>query len=282
MAVNSPEELRKFQELPRVAFSGTTPFEVLDVLLSAEKSSQNLSRIYVHFTGNAAGGIHKVSFGGIDAVVMAGANIIELSYQKATPQVIYWVSLLESTLIDTIYIVHLILASGNKSVVFAKPEQRTKKVINILTEKRVNVRRALMDKICTIIFTTAQALQQFIIQFQNAEAWTSQPQKQIGFTEMKASQTIPQIEEQCAHMELNQYKSTNKTFGDQSNVKFTKYTELQASLAQPIVSTRVSIVSRCLIALSALKEEGKQEMDANDFSAILTELCSEMNLQIKV
>ena len=74
--VDTPDELRKFQVLPRVAFSGTAPFEVLDVLLSAE-STQNLSRIYVHFIGNAAGGIHKVSFGGIDAVVMAGANIIE-------------------------------------------------------------------------------------------------------------------------------------------------------------------------------------------------------------
>lgn len=107
-------------------------------------------------------------FGGIDAVVMADANIIELAYQKATPQMIHWVSLHESTLIDTRYIVHLILASGNKlvdilSVVFTKPEQRTKKAINILTERRVNARRALIiDEICTIIFATAQALQQFI------------------------------------------------------------------------------------------------------------------------
>lgn len=60
--VDSPDELRKFQVLPRVAFNGTTPFKVLDVLLSAE-SNQNLSKIYVHFTGNAAGGIDKVSFG---------------------------------------------------------------------------------------------------------------------------------------------------------------------------------------------------------------------------
>ncbi len=60
---------------------------------------------------------------------------------------VYWVSLHESPIIDTRYIVHLILASGNKltdilSVVFAKPEQRAKKVINILTERRVNARRS--------------------------------------------------------------------------------------------------------------------------------------------
>ena len=167
------------------------------------------------------------------------------------------------------------------SVVFAKPEQRTKKAINILTERRVNARRALMDEICTIIFTTAQALQQFIIQFRSAETWRSQPQMQIGFTETKMSQTILQIEEHSDHMELNQYKSTNKTFGYQSNVKATKHTELQASLDQPIVSTRVSIADRCLIALSTLKA-GRQEMDGNDFGAILAELCSEMNLQTKV
>ncbi len=104
---------------------------------------------------------------------MAGANIIELAYQKTTPRVMYWVSLHDSQIIDTRYIVHLILASGNKlasilSVVFAKPEQRTKKVINISTERRVNARIALMDEICTIIFTTAQSLQQFIIQFRSA------------------------------------------------------------------------------------------------------------------
>ena len=169
-----------------------------------------------------------MSFGGIDAVVMAGANIIELQYQKAIPQTIYWASLHESTLTDTRYIVHLLLASGNKlvdilSVVFAKPEQRTKKAINILTERRVNARRALMDEICTIIFTTAQALQQFIIQFRSAETWRSQPQMQIGFTETKMSQTILRIEDHSEHMELNQYKSTNKTFGYQSNVKATKH-----------------------------------------------------------
>jgi hypothetical protein len=132
--------------------------------------------------------ITQITFGGIDAVVMAGANIIELAYQKTTPRVIYSVSLHDSLIIDTKYIVHLILASGNKlanilSVVFAKPEQRTKKVINILTESRVNARRALMDKICTVIFTSAQLLQQFIIQFRSANAWHSQPQIQIGFTD---------------------------------------------------------------------------------------------------
>ena len=81
IVVDSSEDLRRFQVLPRVAFSGTAPFEVLDVLLSAE-STISLSKIYVHFTGNAAGGIHQVSFGGIHATVMAGANIIELAYKK--------------------------------------------------------------------------------------------------------------------------------------------------------------------------------------------------------
>ncbi len=73
IAVDTSEDLKKFQVLPRVAFSGTAPFEVLDVILPVE-STQNLSKIYVHFTGNAAGGIHNVTFGGIDAIVMAGAN----------------------------------------------------------------------------------------------------------------------------------------------------------------------------------------------------------------
>lgn len=47
MVVDSPEELRKFQALPRVAFSGTTPFEVLDVFLSAE--SYKIYREYMMY-----------------------------------------------------------------------------------------------------------------------------------------------------------------------------------------------------------------------------------------
>lgn len=70
---------KNFQVLRRVAFSGIAPFEVPDVLLSAE-NSQSLSRIYVHFTGNAARGIHIVFFEGFDAIVIAGANVIELVY----------------------------------------------------------------------------------------------------------------------------------------------------------------------------------------------------------
>ena len=73
----------------------------------------------------------------------------------------------------------------------------------------------------------------------------------------------------------------NKVFGYQSNVRSEKQMELQASLEQSTPSTRISIENRCLIALSTLKE-GRQEMNGLNFGAILTELCYEMNLQIKV
>lgn len=49
-------------------------------------------------------------------------------------------------------------------------------------------------------------------------------------TATKMSQTVLQIEEQYAHIDLTQYKSTYKAFGYQSNLRSSKHIELQASL----------------------------------------------------
>jgi hypothetical protein len=78
------------------------------------------------------------------------------------------------------------------------------------------------------------------------------------------TQIVLQIEEQYEYMELTQYKNANNVFEYQSNVRSAKQIELQASLEQPISSTRVSIKNRCLIALSTVKE-GCQEMNVLDF-----------------
>lgn len=110
------------------------PKDVIDVILP-EGNSVNLARLYVHFTGNAAGGSRNVCFGGVNATVIAGASVAELAYKKTTPQTIYWASLHESELIETRYIVHLLVTGGSRavdilSVIFAKPEQKMGKENN--------------------------------------------------------------------------------------------------------------------------------------------------------
>lgn len=80
------------------------------------------------------------------------------------------------------------MAEGNRiadiaSVIFAKPEQKLEKTRSIITEKKVNAHKPLVNELCTIIFTSAQALQQFIQQFRHGEAWKTYSNMQIGFTE---------------------------------------------------------------------------------------------------
>jgi hypothetical protein len=277
------EELRNYQVIPRIAFSESTPIEVIDVVIS-ENRGISQTKIYVHFTGNAAGGIKKVSFGGINAIVMAGPNIIELEYKKAGQQQIHWASLHESELINTRYILHLLESGGTRltdilSVIFAKPEQRTKKMISIVTERKVNARRALMQERCTIIFTTSQALNQFIQQFRCTRGWRGYPQIQIGFSEENVGTAPIQLMEQQDHMTLNQFKVAYKIFHYLSNERSSKHMELLDAKIQTAVGTLVCIENRCQIALNTLKQ-GRDEL-GDGFSVILNELCREMNLQGK-
>lgn len=53
-----------------------------------------------------------MEFGGINAIVMAGQNIIELGYQKHIPQTTYWAALHDFEVTDTCYIVHLLIEVG--------------------------------------------------------------------------------------------------------------------------------------------------------------------------
>jgi hypothetical protein len=143
------QEHSSIQVMPRIAFNNSIPIEVIDVVIP-DGLQINMSNIHVHFTGNAAGGTHKVSFGGINAMVMAGTCIIEVGYQKATPQKVFWASLHGSELKETGFILHLLIAGGSKSaeissIIFAKPEPRTNRAISIVRERKVNAQRALMD-----------------------------------------------------------------------------------------------------------------------------------------
>jgi uncharacterized protein (DUF697 family) len=120
------EDAKYFQIVPRIAFIETAHVEVMDVVVS-EEINLNFANLHVHFAGNADGGIRRVEFGGIDATVMAGSRIIELGYQKHVKQRIYWATIHESELVNTRYIVHLLIAGENEvedmiSVIFAKPE----------------------------------------------------------------------------------------------------------------------------------------------------------------
>jgi hypothetical protein len=168
------EDVKYFEVIPRIAFIETVHAEVMDVVITNEVYV-NIAKIYVHFTGNADGGIRQVEFGGIDATVMAGSNIIELGYHKHAPQRIYWAAMHELELTDTRYIVHLLIAGGNKisdmiSVVFAKPKHIvTRKSITTTAERKVNTHRALTDEKCTVIFASNQALRKFVSNFKVIE-----------------------------------------------------------------------------------------------------------------
>jgi len=211
------EDAKYFQVIPRIAFIETVHAEVMDVVVTNE-AYVNIARIYVHFTGNANGGIRRVEFGGIDATAMAGSNIIELGYHKHVPQRIYWAAMHELDLVDTRYIVHLLIAGGNKvsdmiSVIFAKPEHVVmRKNISTTAERKVNARRALIDEKCTIIFATNQALQKFVHHFKVAEVWKTYPNIQLGFMDEGTQLMVEPNGEQSEWMTLSQHKNAFKIF----------------------------------------------------------------------
>lgn len=274
----------KFQIIPRIAFIDTAPVEVMDVVV-AEEADINLKRVYVHFTGNANGGIRKIEFGGVSATVMASASIIELGYRKQTPQVIYWAAIHDLEVMDTRYIIQLLKAGGNRasdiiSVIFAKPEHRTYKNVSITTERKVNARRALMDEKCTVIFTTAQALQQFIHFFKQIIVWKEYPLAQIGFMDTTINTSTMQIGEQKEIMSLNQYRAKNQLFHYRSNEANAKQLELKESLVHNVEIHDNGIEVKCQSAITTLKK-GMREMSSEEFKSILNEICLSMNLQLK-
>lgn len=278
------EKVRNFQIIPRIAFIEAAPVEVIDVVL-AEEVNVNLTRIYVHFTSNANGGVRQVELSGVNVTVMAGANIIELGYRKHTPQVVYWAAFHEFEVYDTRYIIHLLKAGGNRltdivSVIFATPEHRTYRNVSITTERKVNARRALMDEKCTVIFTTAQALQYFIQFFRQVEVWKEYPQTQIGFMDTGIQLDTLQIGEQYEYISLNQYKLAHKLFHYPSNEATSKQEELQTSRDQPMEMQQIHMGTKCLSAVDTLKK-GMKDMPVTEFKQILDEICASMNLQIK-
>jgi hypothetical protein len=102
----------------------------------------DIVNIYVHFTGNASGGEQKVLFGGVSAMVMAGANINEMIFAKIPTHNTHWATLYGSEIQQTHYITQLLIAGGCRqedivSVIFAKPEQKLKKISSIIVERRV-------------------------------------------------------------------------------------------------------------------------------------------------
>lgn len=73
------------------------PIGVLDVIISADINIKiNIANLCVHFTGNASGGVQRVIFGGINAImVMASANINELIFAKIPKNNTHWATLYE-------------------------------------------------------------------------------------------------------------------------------------------------------------------------------------------
>lgn len=125
------DNLRGIQILSRTVFVEFMPVGVLDVIISVE-TNINIANLYVHFTGNASGGVLRVVFGGINAMVMASANINEMLFAKTPTNNIHWATLYGSEIQQTHYITQLLIAGGCKqeeiaSVIFAKPEQKLKK-----------------------------------------------------------------------------------------------------------------------------------------------------------
>lgn len=256
----------------------------MDVVI-AEEQNINLTKVYVHFTGNANGGMRQVELSGISATVMAGTNIIELGYRKQITQVVYWAAIHELDIFDTRYITHMLIAGGNRSadiisVIFAKPEHRTYKNISITAERKVNARRALMDEKCTVIFATAQSLQKLVHYFRHVEIWKKHPQIQIGFMDAGTQPCMTQIGEQQSHISVTQYKNRNKLFNYRSNKASGKQRELQDSKERPAEIKGTPIGPKCHTAVAIL-QKGLKEMEASEFKEILDELCLSMNLQIK-
>jgi hypothetical protein len=216
---------------------------------------------------------------------MAGTNIIDLGYRKQIPQVVHWAAIHDLEIFDTRYITHLLIAGGNRktditSVIFAKPEHRTYKNVSIMVERKVNARRALTDEKCTVIFATAQALQQFVHYFRYVEVWKEFNQVQIGFMEAGMQPSSMQIGEQYDYLNITQYRNKNKLFNYKSNEASSKQGELHASKEQPVEMQGPSIGPKCHTAVAILKR-GMKEMEVMDFKEILDELCLSMNLQIK-
>jgi hypothetical protein len=167
------------------------------------------------------------------------------------------------------------------SVIFAKPEQKMGKATSIITGRKINARRALMEELCTIIFSSAQTLQQFIYQFKHAQVWNEYPNVQIGFAETGPTTTnATMVAHQHECMSPSQYRNAFKVFHYISNEGSTKHTELQMTLTQPLIAAGISMTNRCQIALNTLKK-GRQEMNSEEFNGILENLCIEMNLQVR-
>jgi hypothetical protein len=279
------EDAKYFQIIPRTAFIETAHVEVMDVVVSDE-IHVNIANIHVHFTGNADGGIRRVEFGGIDATVLAGSKTIELGYKRHDQQRIYWAAMHEIEIVDTRYIVHLLIAGGNRvedmiSVIFAKPEHViVRKNISNAIEKKVNAKRALQDEKCTIIFASNHALHKFVYYFKKVEVWSAWPQAQIGFMNEGIIQAMEPMGEQLDYMTQSQYKSAFRLFQYRSNEASAKQTELLASKGQAVEPCVIPIECKCQHAIAILKR-GKEEMDEEEFKKVINELCNDMNLQVR-
>lgn len=71
-----------------------------------------------------------------------------------------------------------------------------------MIRRTVNARRALTDEKCTVIFATAQALQQFVHFFKQVVVWKDYPHVQIGFMDIELQSSTLQIVEQTEFLNI--------------------------------------------------------------------------------
>jgi hypothetical protein len=226
-----------------------------------------------------------VSFGGISAVVMAGTNINEMNFKKMPSCMVHWATLYGSEIWETHYITQLLIAGGCRSddiasVIYAKPEQKLKKITSISVERKVSSQRALMEERPTIIFNTAQALHQFVAYFEHTAVWQEYPKIQVGFNEAPFTGSIAVMAEQHEYMNYKQFKAQHTIEYVDSNESNQVQQNLVLAKAYPEKSTRLTQEEKCYAAIQVLKS-AKRAMKKPEFQGILNMLVTELAIPMK-
>jgi hypothetical protein len=218
-------------------------------------------------------------------MVMAGANINEMIFLKTPTHNIHWATLYGSEIQQTHYITQLLLAGGCRqeeivSVIFAKPEQKLKKISSIIIERRVCSQRALTEEKCTIIFATAQALHQFVSYYKNIAVWQEHPKIQIGFNDTPYTGSTAVMAEQREYMGLEQFEKEFPIDYTDSNTNNEVQTKLFASKTGSSNQISMTESQKCHAAINVLKR-ARSVMSTHMFKPIQDAVIFELGLTTK-